>query len=126
MSQQPGRPGWFTGILIFLTVGTAVFGAVALAQPALLVGTDPAAAGRYYAAMYAARAIPLAVGLIWELLRHQPAATLLWIAAAAQFGDALIGLATGQAGQLAAPAVVGLAYAVGALDPWPSRPAPAP
>lgn len=116
MTRHPEGPGWFIEVLVALTIGTAVFGVVALAQPSLLAGTDPGPAGRSYAAMYAARAIPLAVGLIWTLLRHRPAATLLWIAAATQFGDALIGLTSGQAGQLVAPAVVGLCYLFGALN----------
>lgn len=76
-----------------VAAATAAFALVALARPELLSGDRPSPGQAYYARMYAARALPLA-GVMYKVSRAPTGgADVLAVAAVAQLGDALIGLA---------------------------------
>jgi len=96
------------------------FAAVALVSPRLLVpdSASPDAAARYYAKMYAARAVPLGVAtasVAWMGGSSTLLAVVFLVAAAAQLGDALVGLATGTRGQVAG-AVIAMIIHVAAVS----------
>lgn len=94
-----------------LTIGSAAFATLALARPDVLSGEPTSDGQRYYAQMYAARALPLA-GLL--LRRRSP--ELLITAAAAQFGDAAIGASRGNLRQTLPTLFAGTIYAMQALS----------
>lgn len=84
---------------------TAAYGAVALLRPSAL-DRKSAASSPYFARMYAARAIPLGLAVAWDSMRAiraggAPTRVLGGTAAAAQVGDALVGLRAGEPGQVA-------------------------
>lgn len=98
------------------TLGSIAFAAVAVARPQALSG-DPATPGsRYYALMYAARAIPLGVALLTT--RGGPGrGPLLITAATVQVLDAALGLARRSPGQALAPLTLAGLYAAQASRP---------
>ncbi|MEU1547357.1 hypothetical protein [Nocardia sp. NPDC005745] len=90
-----------------VSVGFAVTGVVA---PAALAGSDAVASTRYYAAMYAARAVPLGCAvLIAAFLSISNGAWIVLLAGAGvcQVGDAVIGLWRRIPGQVAGSVLVG-------------------
>lgn len=113
--QQPGArwsaPRWVDVLLAVLSLGTVAFALVALVQPSALVPGESVLGVRYYAAMYAARAIPLGAAVVVMLVRGAVAPALFWVAAACQLGDAAIGAWAGQPGQVVTPLLLALAYA---------------
>jgi hypothetical protein len=81
-------------------LASLAFGVIALVAPALLLpdGAGMTTGAQYYAAFYAARAIPLGLALLIVLLRIRPDSrnqgmlgALLLVSAVAQLGDAVIG-----------------------------------
>jgi hypothetical protein len=81
-------------------VASLAFAVMALVSPALLLpaGVPVTAGAAYYAAFYAARALPLGLALAIVLLRIRPDSrnqgmlgALLLVAGAAQIGDAIVG-----------------------------------
>jgi hypothetical protein len=85
---------------LLIVAASLAFGVIALVDPALLLpaGAQSSTGVRYYAAFYAARALPLGVMLVIALLRIRPDSrnqgvlgVLLIVSGLAQVGDALIG-----------------------------------
>jgi hypothetical protein len=85
---------------LVLAAASLAFAVIALVAPALLLPSGAAVTEgvRYYAAFYAARALPLGLALVIVLLRIHPDSrnqgmlgALLLVSAAAQLGDAVIG-----------------------------------
>lgn len=94
-----------------LTAATAAFAVTALLRPDRLSGDDVSEGQTYFARMYAARALPLALALLHcsRHRRHPP--ELLAVAAAAQFGDALVGLSQRKLPQVVPTVLAGAIYA---------------
>lgn len=107
---------WIIDINAVMAMVTIVFGIVALARPTLLSGAPADAGSRYYAAMYAARAIPFGAGLVYVLIvAVQHAVPWLVVAGTIQVLDAAIGCRRRVVGAVVAPlalASVHLATAV--------------
>ncbi|WP_051021289.1 hypothetical protein [Nocardia araoensis] len=90
-----------------VTVGFAVTGVVA---PTALARTAVVASTRYYAAMYAARAVPVGGAVVVGVFLSIPNGAwiaLLAVAGACQVGDAVIGLWQRNPGQVAGSVLVG-------------------
>jgi hypothetical protein len=97
------RGAAMTALVVVNTIpvlASLAFAVIALVAPALLLpGGDGVSDGvRYYAAFYAARAIPLGLALLIVLFRIHPDSRnqgllggLLLVSAVAQLGDAIIG-----------------------------------
>ena len=95
---------WIIGINAVMAMVTIVFGIVALARPTLLSGAPADAGSRYYAAMYAARAIPFGAGLVYVLIvAVQHAVPWLVVAGTIQVLDAAIGCRRRVVGAVVAP-----------------------
>ena len=109
-------PWWLSLMNSVVGGGSAVFGVMALLRPAALAppsGTGPG--GRFYPAMYAARSVPLGalVAVVVWLAPARPLTLLVLVAAAAaQFGDAAIGVVHRVPGMVAFPLVVALLHLV--------------
>lgn len=109
---------------VLATVSVA-FGVVAIARPAVLSRTKKAAGSptggeRFYAGMYASRAIPLgcAAGAV-PFFATGPASALLLIAAAgAQIADVGIGLTRREWGMVAGGAVLAVGHLATAAVIW--------
>lgn len=95
-----------------LGVTSAAFGVLALARPGLL---DPGPASPFYARMYAARGIPLGLAVAATSVTGSPSRPLLAAAAAAQLGDAAIGLARRNPGMTLFPLAGACVHAAGAF-----------
>ncbi|RII43573.1 hypothetical protein DWB68_01300 [Galactobacter valiniphilus] len=122
---------WLDVLTTLISAATVGFAVVGLLAPARLVppGTSPAPAApaggaplpvgtRYYAAMYAVRAIPLGVATALAPSLAGPGwatIALFAVGAAAQLGDLLIGAAHRQWGQVAGPALATLVFAAAAF-----------
>lgn len=126
------RDDLFDTLVAALTVATGAFAVVAAARPQSLTGEEPVTPGqRYYAQMYAARAVPLAVAGLATVAAARggtdaandaargagdgwgaAAGAVLGTAAAAQLADAAIGVAYGRRPQMVAPLVAAAAFAV--------------
>ncbi len=77
-------------------LASTAFAVVGGVRPAALTDSDPPTAGeRFYGWMYAVRGLPLgaAAGLVPLLWTGPASAAILYAAAAAQAGDAAIGIA---------------------------------
>jgi hypothetical protein len=94
--------GMTTVVIVNLVVVAAAlaFGVIALVDPALLLpaGAQTSVGVQYYAAFYAARALPLGAMLVVALLRIRPDSrnqgvlgVLLLVSGLSQVGDAIIG-----------------------------------
>lgn len=103
------------------TLATLGFAAAALARPDQLLRTPAAEGVRYYAAMYAARALPLGVLVLADLRRGGGPPALWAAAAAAQAGDAAIGVWARQPVQVLGGASLAVAYAARARRLWAAR-----
>lgn len=105
---------WFMVLNAVLAGASALFGIAALIKPSLLA---PQVTGRFYAAMYASRAIPLGLATLTAVMHPAGFGTVLLLAASAcaQFGDACIGLCYRQPGMVIAPVVAGSCHVVAAL-----------
>lgn len=102
---------------VVLALGSAAFGVLALARPALLAGSAAdAPAAVFFARMYASRAVPFGVALALVLVLG-PSHAAEWLAAAAviQGLDAAIGASRGSLGMTLAPAVTALIHGGTAL-----------
>lgn len=112
-------PWWLA--LLNTVVATATVGAalIALARPQLMLPAGAAGDGEsYYAAMYAARAVPLglaAVAVVWIPGAHAATILVLAAAAAAQVGDVVIGLRHRSRGMAVGAAFAAVCHAAGAL-----------
>jgi len=84
----------------------AAFGVLAVARPQAMSGSSaPTPAERYFAALYAARSVPLgllAAGLPWAA-RGAGVTWLLFLAAAIQLLDAAIGVRRKEIGMILGP-----------------------
>ncbi|MBM2623610.1 hypothetical protein JIG36_49800 [Actinoplanes sp. LDG1-06] len=90
---------------VISAVISAGFGVLALIDPSLLPGVGPEP-DRDFATLYAVRAIPIAVALCWVVLADlRRSVPILLIAGVAQFGDLVVGLATGRPTMIAGPAI---------------------
>jgi hypothetical protein len=101
------RPTQMVAIVVVnlvVVLASLAFAVIALVDPAFLLPSGaPVSTGvHYYAAFYAARAIPLGLALIVVLTRIRPDSRnqgmlgiLLLVAGVAQIGDAVIGAAWG-------------------------------
>ena len=77
------------------------FSVTALVDPVLVAGGADTPMARLYAGVYAARAVPLAVALLWALVRRSPALVpFLVVAGLAQVGDAVVGVGFGKANMI--------------------------
>ncbi|WP_225727303.1 MULTISPECIES: hypothetical protein [unclassified Nocardia] len=97
-------------VVAVVTVGFAVVGVVA---PAALARSEVVASTRYYAAMYAVRAIPVGVAVLalaFVSARDETWIALLAVAGACQVGDALIGLYRRIPGQVAGSVIAGATH----------------
>jgi len=106
---------------------SAAAAALALSRPGLMTAKAGIEPGRFYSAMYASRAIPLAAGA-WAALRGADGPrTWLLALGSAQAADALIGIRTRQLGMVLGPALlaavhIGSAVRGGRPSPTRSRP----
>lgn len=105
---------WFMVLNAVLAGVSVLFGIAALVKPGLLA---PQATSRFYAAMYASRAIPLGVATVIAIMYPVGLGTVLLLAASAcaQFGDALIGACYRQLGMVIAPVIAGSCHMVAAV-----------
>ena len=99
-----------------LALGSAAAGVLALVRPAALAdrpADDPAA--RFFARMYAARAVPFGVAVAAVLLLT-PAQAPVWLVTAAvvQAADVVIGAAQRSWGMVPAPALTAAIHAASA------------
>ncbi|QQS02806.1 MAG: hypothetical protein IPK37_10430 [Austwickia sp.] len=100
-----------------MATATVGFAVAAVAKPSALSGEPDTAGQRYYARMYAARALPLAVATLAAVAAgaksHEArwAQVVLALAATAQVGDAAVGIASGKPGQVVAPLLGAAAFA---------------
>ncbi len=111
MARLSSRP--LVAAALALTAFTGAYGVVAVARPQDLGGgSGPTPQGRYFAQMYAARAIPLAVLTSAALLsrRANLIRPVLRTAAAVQLGDALIGARHRQWRQVVGPLTLVACY----------------
>lgn len=112
-------PWWIAALNSLAAAASIGFAIAALIRPTLLA--RPAASeaiGRFYPAMYAARAIPLG-GAVAAVVCLGPPSTVLIIllltAAAAQLGDLIIGAAVRTPGMVAGAAVGVLCHLSGVV-----------
>lgn len=92
------------------TVATMGFAVAALVRPSALTGHPPQPGVGYFAAMYAARALPLGAAVLVGLVTGRVAPSLLAVAAAAQVADVPIGVRARRRGQIFAPALLAAGY----------------
>ena len=107
-------PWWLSLLNSSLGIISAGFGVVAVIRPQTL---DPSgegeSGGRFYPAMYTARSVPLGalVAVVVWLAPARPLTLLVLVAAAAaQFGDAAIGVVHRVPGMVAFPLVAALLH----------------
>ena len=111
-------PWWLALLNSALGIVSAGFGVVAVIRPQALA---PSGYGgreeRFYPAMYAARGIPLGLlvaVVIWLDPAQSSTVLVLATAAAAQFGDVLIGVVHRVPGMVAIPLAAAVLHLVGA------------
>lgn len=101
---------WLAGVNAIAAAVTVGFAVVAVVAPKTLARSDVVASTRYYAAMYAARAIPVGGAVIvaaWWSLSNDAWSAVLAVAGACQVGDAVVGLWRRIPGQVAGAVGVG-------------------
>lgn len=106
---------WFLVLNTIFAFASAVFGIVAVVKPQLMRSD---AVGRFYPAMYAARAVPhgvATVAAIWMAPTNLITAVILLAAAGAQCGDIIIGACYRQLGMVFVPAIAALCHATAAV-----------
>lgn len=107
-----------TALLVANAVGAAasvVFAVLGALRPAALSGSGaPTAGERFYGWMYAVRGIPLGVvaGVVPLLWSGPAAAAVLYAAAAAQVGDAAIGVGRGKGTMIVGASVLAVLHGV--------------
>ena len=111
-------PWWLSLLNSSLGVVSAGFGVVAVIRPQTLAPSGGGEPGRrFYPAMYAARSVPLGLlvaAVVW-LAPAQPLTLLiLAAAAAAQFGDATIGVVHRVPGMVVIPLAAAVLHLAGA------------
>lgn len=104
-------------LIVVVNVITAVasigFATVAMITPATLAGSATVASTCYYAAMFATRAIPIAVAVVAVLTTAASRDTVivvLAVAGAAQVGDLVIGLLKRISGMTAGAAIAAIVH----------------
>ncbi|SDN16805.1 hypothetical protein SAMN05216355_10119 [Actinomyces ruminicola] len=111
-------PWWLALLNSVMGVVSAIAAAAALLRPGLLApGSTGADGDRFYPAMYAARAVPLGVLVavtVWLTPVYPLTQAVLTVAALAQLGDIVTGIARRQPG-MAGGAVVAAACHVAGL-----------
>ena len=111
-------PWWLAVLNSLLGVVSAAFGAVAVIRPQTLAPPGHGGkGGRFYPAMYAARGIPLGVlvaVVVWLDPAQSSTVLVLATAAAAQFGDVLIGVVHRVPGMVAIPLAAAVLHLAGA------------
>ncbi|OLO69067.1 hypothetical protein BKH21_03105 [Actinomyces oris] len=112
-------PWWLALLNSALGIMSAGFGVVAVIRPQTL---DPSWDGesgeRFYPAMYAARSVPLGVlvaAVVWLAPARPLTLLVLVAAAAAQLGDALIGVVHRVPGMVVFPLAVALVHLASAV-----------
>ena len=112
-------PWWLALLNSSLGIISAGFGAVAVIRPqALDPSGDGESGGRFYPAMYAARSVPLGVlvaAVVWLAPARPLTLLVLVAAAAAQLGDALIGVVHRVPGMVVFPLAVALVHLASAV-----------
>lgn len=105
---------WFMALNAVLAGVSVLFGIAALVKPGLLASQ---ATSRFYAAMYASRAIPLGVATVIAIMYPVGLGSVLLLGASAcaQFGDALIGACNRQPGMVIASVIAGSCHMVAAV-----------
>nr|WP_210579745.1 hypothetical protein [Actinomyces succiniciruminis] len=97
-----GMPWWLALLNSVMGVASVIAAAAALLRPGLLApGSAGGDADRFYPAMYAARAVPLGVVVacvVWLTPVYPLSQFVLAVAALAQLGDVVIGVARRQPG----------------------------
>lgn len=99
------------------SLGAIGAGCMAVARPGIMLRHTPHPSARFYAQMYAARAIPLgaAAGLTPYLASGWPVAIIVVAAGVAQLGDVLIGLVRREWGMVFGPLVAALIHGLVAV-----------
>ncbi|MGW4091407.1 hypothetical protein [Nocardia sp. NPDC004750] len=104
---------WLAALNAAVAVVTVGFAVTGIAAPTALARSAAVASTRYYAAMYAARAVPVGgavvVGVFLSISNGAWIA-LLAVAGACQVGDAVIGLWQRNLGQVAGSVLVGATH----------------
>lgn len=93
---------------VIAAVASIGFAVVALNAPATLAGSAAVSSTRYYAAMFATRAIPIAVAVVAVLTipaSRDTVIVVLSVAGATQVGDLVIGLRQRIPGMIAGAAI---------------------
>ena len=111
-------PWWLALLNSSLGIVSAVFGVVTVIRPqALAPPGHGGREGRFYPAMYAARGIPLGLlvaGVVWLDPARPLTLLVLAVSAAAQLGDAAIGVTYRLPGMVVFPLAVALVHLVSA------------
>lgn len=98
---------------LVVSLGSAIAGVLALFRPTALLGATGADPGdSFYVRLYSARAIPIGIGAgILGFLLHGPGvASLLFVAAAIQFGDVCVGALRRNARMAIAASIAGIIH----------------
>ncbi|RJO73739.1 hypothetical protein D5S18_21485 [Nocardia panacis] len=98
---------WVNAVVALVSVGFAIAGVLA---PAALARSEVVVSTRYFAAMYATRAVPVGIAVVVAAFLSVPHGVwiaLLAVAGACQVGDAVIGLWRRIPGQVAGSVIVG-------------------
>ncbi|GAA4978970.1 hypothetical protein HD597_000597 [Nonomuraea thailandensis] len=101
---------WLAALNAVVAVVTVAFAVTGVVAPTALARSDVVTSTRYYAAMYATRAVPVGVAVVVAAFLSIPNGTwiaLLAVAGACQIGDAVIGLWRRIPGQVAGSVLVG-------------------
>lgn len=105
---------WIAALNTLVALAGAGFGIVALVRPGVLAPPSEAGAAHpFFAAMYAARAVPLglAVGIaVWLTIASEAVRLLLGVAIVAQAADIVIGVASRRLGMAAGGAFAAICH----------------